>query len=122
MFVNLSNHPIEYWEKEQKLAAQLYGELVDIKFPDLDPQWDTGEIVKCAKCYLSLCKEKIKDTKSSSAIHLAGETIFCFVLAQMLLKEGYVCLTSTSKRNAVVKKGIKLSVYKFERFRKYILL
>lgn len=127
MFINLSNHPaldkkIILWDDKQYQAARAYGEVVDLPFPDVKPEWDTQEVYVCALEYFNKCKEAIGINKSSSAIHIAGEQVFCFLLAQMLLKEGYCCLLSTTERIANMKGEVKTCRFEFKRFREYKLL
>lgn len=122
MFVNLSNHPSSGWSKEQHEAASQYGEIKDIPFPVIDPGWDTELVEICAIDYLGYCKDLIQENKISSVIHLMGEHIFCFILAQLLLKEGYVCLTSTTERIVSVCDNVKTSCFVFVSFRKYKLI
>ena len=51
MFVNFSNHPVERWGKEQKQAAQEFGEIRDFPFPDVPAVTTTEEIIRMAeKC------------------------------------------------------------------------
>ena len=38
IFINCSNHPSRYWSREQIEAAEQYGEVVDIRFPIVDPE------------------------------------------------------------------------------------
>ena len=45
VFINCSNHPSKRWSEEQKKAAEEYGRIVDIRFPEVDPAW-TAEQVK----------------------------------------------------------------------------
>lgn len=41
MLLNLSNHPSSLWCDEQKKAAEtLFGEIVDLPFPQVDPNGD----------------------------------------------------------------------------------
>lgn len=44
VFINCSNHPSERWSREQKQAAEGYGEIVDLPFPEVDPSWDAGQV------------------------------------------------------------------------------
>ena len=55
MFINLTNHPSNKWGEEQYLASKEYGEIIDIKFPMIDPKASKEDIAKLAMEY----KEKI---------------------------------------------------------------
>lgn len=122
MFINLSNHPSTKWETEQIRAAAAYGKIEDIPFPDISPDWDTTTVESLVKDYYSLCQQLLSDKKHSSAVHLAGEPVFCFILAQLLLKENYICLISTTERKVTTKDNLKTSNFKFVRFRNYQLI
>lgn len=122
MFVNLSNHPSDHWGQKQRQAAGEFGEIVDMDFPSIDPAWSTTEVTECARKYYEQCIDIIGNRKRTSAIHLTGEPVFCFMLAQMLLRDGYVCLSSTTRRIASVRDKVKKSRFEFERFRSYKLL
>ena len=37
MLINLSNHTSAMWDESQKKAALIYGKLVDLPFPAIDP-------------------------------------------------------------------------------------
>ena len=116
MFINLSNHPSDCWGLKQREAAKAYGEIIDIPFPEIGPQWSLSKVKRCALEFFERCKNEIGDAKSASVIHLAGEPTFCFLLAQMLLKAEYVCLSSTT-----VRAKDNGSHFEFERFREYRL-
>lgn len=38
MFVNVSNHSSKMWSAEQLAATSKYGEIVDVQFPNIEPQ------------------------------------------------------------------------------------
>ena len=38
MFINFSNHASTRWGVPQKQAAKKYGEIVDMQFPNVDPE------------------------------------------------------------------------------------
>lgn len=121
MLINLSNHPSSNWEEGQKAAASMYGTIVDIAFPNIPPDLSVEEVEKQALAYLLRC-ESLISVHELSAIHLAGEPIFCFLLAQMLLANKHECLTSTSQRVVSEENGEKTSRFEFVQFRNYKLL
>ncbi len=121
MLINLSNHPSDKWEKLQLEAASKYGEIVDMPFPNILPDWDDAEVETLVIDYYTRCLEKLPKG-SQNAVHLAGEFIFCFLLAQMFLKAGVICVTSTSKRIVKEENGEKISKFEFVRFRNYKLI
>jgi hypothetical protein len=123
MLINLSNHPSAKWSAEQKHAAESqFGEIVDLLFPHIPAEWDTAKVSELANDYLYQCKRLLENESKLSAVHLAGEPVFCFVLANLLLKAGINCITSTTERIVMEKNnGTKISEFKFCRFREYLL-
>jgi hypothetical protein len=121
MLINLSNHPSTNWQPEQLAAAQSFGEVVDLPFPSIPPEWDTEKVANMAYEYLDKCKLLFHSKNANNVVHLAGEPIFCFVLAQLLLKENIVCLTSTTQRIVTEKNDMKTSEFRFGCFREYKL-
>lgn len=121
MLINLSNHPMDKWDASQLAAANIYGQIVDLPFPSVDPQASTSEIEKLAENY----KTRILDlfssnNKSECAVHIMGELTFCFILVAKLQKTGIRCLASTTKRQTIDHpNGSKISVFKFVQFREY---
>jgi len=136
MFVNLSNHPcysfeeidgcvvkVQKWEFPQYQAASVYGEVVDLTFPDIPPIWTTEEVEMLAVEYLIQLKEiKENATDDMFVVHLSGEIIFCFLLAQMLQNEGIVVVAATTIRIAEEKNGEKKSKFEFCQFRPYRII
>lgn len=121
MLINLSNHPSINWEQSQTEAAvRDFGDIIDIAFPHIDPQWDVDKIIELAKDYFNkILLELANHAGLNNAVHLMGETVFCFILANMLKRAGITCLASTTIRNANENNGVKTSVFEFVRFRKY---
>lgn len=121
MLINLSNHPSHNWDKKQTEAAILaFGEIVDIEFPQIDPEWDTFRIMRLAGEYLEKVQNKIVENPDTKVVvHLMGELTFCFCFAIMLANAEIQCVASTTRRNAVEKDGIKTSVFEFVQFRNY---
>jgi hypothetical protein len=123
MLINLSNHPSQNWSINQLSEARnLFGEVIDIPFPQIDPNGDEDYICAIADKYFLICKEKIENSSdTNSAVHLMGELNFLFVLANKFLKSGIKCVASTTERNSIEKNGVKISEFKFIRFREYKL-
>ena len=48
MFVNFTNHPSGSWSAAQRRAAQVYGEILDLPFPDVPPTLSTAEVAALA--------------------------------------------------------------------------
>ena len=44
IFLNHTNHPSSKWSVEQISAAKIFGEIVDVPFPNIPPQLDENEV------------------------------------------------------------------------------
>ena len=115
MLLNLSNHPSPSWPPNQLATAhQLYGEVEDLPFPPIDPDWATEEVQQLAAEYF----EKVVQRRPA-AVHLMGEMTFTFALVQMLKAAGIPCLASTTRRNVTEEGGKKIVQFQFVQFRPY---
>ena len=119
MLINCSNHPSRLWSSSQKAAASAYGEIVDIPFPQVDPQLDENGIRQLVKEYAALI-----EAKGADAVFLAGEFSFLFMLVDKLRRDGenVICACSKRETQEVLRpdgSSEKKAVFVFERFRKY---
>lgn len=119
MFVNLSNHPSSGWSKEQHEAASQYGEIKDIPFPVIDPGWDSEKVAALASLFYAQVVGALQTTPKNSAVHIAGEPVFCFYLICSLLREDYIVLASTTERIVKEDGDRKVSKFIFVQFRQY---
>ena len=119
MLINCTNHPYEIWNEPQCKAASVYGEVVDLPFPPIEPFWSPEQLRQLAR----ETAQKIEG-KDPEAVLVAGEFTFVFMLVDKLLADGVTVLSTCSKRITTgVKKpdgtNEKKSVFAFECFRKY---
>ena len=63
MFINLSNHPHFRWLPEQLKAAECYGEVVDLPFPQIPPQMTGEELDAEVARYFALVMNMIRDSE-----------------------------------------------------------
>lgn len=117
--INLTNHSSDKWDKDQIKEAEKYGEIKDIKFPDVDPKLSKEEVDLLAQEY----NKKILDM-SPSAVLCQGEYSFTFALTNMLLENNIIVLAACSERTTIEIidcEGMtnRQSQYKFIKFRKY---
>ena len=119
MFINLSNHPSANWSAEQKTAAeQLYGEIIDLPFPQVDPHGDENYIVLLADEYCLKVKSVSKG--QPTVVHLMGEMTFTYAIVSRLKTKGITCVASTTERMIkMMPDGKKVSEFKFVQFREY---
>ena len=118
MLINFSNHPSCNWEQRQIEAASIYGEVVDVAFPDVNAADDTDTIQRLADGYVRLIASMRKD--SDIIVHVMGEMTFTYAVVSRLKELGIKCVASTTERNAKdIGVGQKLSSFTFVRFRAY---
>jgi len=118
-FVNFTNHPSDLWGECQREQAEIYGEVVDIPFPQVFPNADEREIINLARLYA----EKISKT-NPAAVLCQGEYSLCFAVSNLLIDKGIIVLFACSKRQTNEKttsegRTQKASQYEFVRFRQY---
>lgn len=123
MLVNLSNHPSARWQEDQKQKAiELYAEIVDISFPEVDPLGDEQYIQRLTDEYLAKVLEKLPaEPNHNNAVHIMGEQTFCFALINKLKQHNVRCIASSTARDVVQESNEKITKYfKFVRFREYL--
>ncbi len=123
MLINLSHHPSSKWSEEQLQAVyEQFGRVVDLPFPVISPDNDEPYVDGLANEYFDKIESMAANCRLKPAIHLMGEMTFTFNLLSKLIKAGYECFASTTKREVLEKPdGIIESVFKFVKFRKYIM-
>jgi CRISPR-associated Csx2 family protein len=120
LLINLSNHPSSQWEAPQHQAASEFGEIIDIPFPEIEPEWDANQVEELAKAYLDKILAVASENHAEPVVHLMGEYVFCFKLATMLKTNDIKVLVSTSQRQSVMNDdGTKTIKFSFTRFREY---
>lgn len=115
MLLNLSNHPSPTWSGAQlKAAREQYGEVEDLPFPSIGPDWSPEEVQALAQEYFDIVVQR-----RPAAVHLMGEMVFTFALVQKLKAAGIPCLASTTERLVREENGRKIVQFRFIRFRPY---
>jgi hypothetical protein len=115
MLLNLSNHPSANWsEKQINVGITKYGQIIDLAFPQIDPEGSDEDIEMLVAKYF----QKILNLQPK-AVHIMGELVFTHKLVNSLKSVGIVCVASTTNRNTIEKNGTKTSVFEFVQFRDY---
>lgn len=117
MLINLSNHPSIMWESDQLNAAARYGRIIDIPFPKVAPEGDEDYIEQLVTNTMDSILQYTD--KEEVTVHIMGEMTFVYLLVNRLSMIGIPCLASTTERIAQETDNIKISNFKFIRFRKY---
>ncbi len=121
MLINISNHPFAQWSKRQQhVAVQQYGEVVDLPFPPIDPLWNAEQILKLAQQYFDQCQQLQATRTSPITVHLMGEFTFCFALTVLLQRAQIPVVASTTHRKVVENAdGTITRTFEFVQFRPY---
>ena len=123
MLINLSNHPQLKWDKKQLTTAiKQYGSILDMSFPNIDPQLSSDGVRKIVIEYytrLTNIFDECANTPFVDAVHIQGEFTFVFQLVTMLKKSNIPCVASTSNRNVVDDGDKKIIEFNFVQFREY---
>ena len=113
-FVNLTNHPSKQWEEAELLAAQKYGTIVDIPFPDVDPDGNENYIARLAGEYI----EKIISLHPR-AVLCQGEFCLVYSIVSYLKQKKTTVLSACSGRIVIEEKQRKQVIFRFRQFREY---
>jgi hypothetical protein len=116
MLLNISNHPSDQWPENQKnKAKELFGGLLDMPFPTVDPMSNADEVALLVEKYISEAKKQ-----NPMAVHVMGEMTFVYRFVETMKSFGIPCYASTTMRKVVEKEnGEKISYFDFVNFRSY---
>lgn len=118
-FVNFTNHPSSMWSPEQTRAANIYGNIIDVPFPSIDPHMLEPGIWKIGN---TVVEEIMRH--NPTAVLCQGEFSLSFHVVRELLKRNVnvFCTCSERKVNEVYDADgrlTKTSHFQFVMFRKY---
>lgn len=117
-FINHSNHPSQAWGNKQREEAERYGAIVDMPFPDINPQATIEEIKA-----LAIENGEAILAKKPKAVLCQGEFTYTYQLVKFLQDHGVLALAACSKRQVQAwKEGEeehKSVVFVFTQFRNY---
>lgn len=120
LFINITNHKSSGWGESQLKAAGELGRIVDLDFPNIEPDSEWYDIDGLILNYLAKVEDLTGDNPKNAVIHVMGEMTFTYRLVNALKSLGYRCVASTTKR--IVEEspdGIKTSKFEFCKFREY---
>ena len=118
MFVNFTNHPSQYWEKEQWDASARYGEIVDVPFPRVDPYESAAGIRREAEKCAALIQ-----SKNPGFVLCQGEFCLAYHVIKLLRAAGIAVGAACSERRVQEKHSEngteKTAFYHFVQYREY---
>ncbi len=117
-FINLSNHPVSSWGAEQRAAAEAYGVIIEVPFPNIPPEWTTEMVNTLAEEYCSKLS-----TYPNATVMCQGEFCFSYTIASKLKMLGYRVVAACSNRvveeETNGEENIKKVIFRFVQFREY---
>ncbi len=120
MFINFTNHSVLTWSNAQKEAAEKYGNIREINFPDVSPYDSADDIKLLADNYVSQIVSLLPDNEEN-AVLCQGEFSLCVAVIEKLKSRNIKVLCACSERRAIEEfdgeKNIKKSEFRFVGFR-----
>lgn len=119
MFVNFSNHPSSLWSEKQRKEAEKYGEIVDLKFPSVNPDDSRDDLIRLAECYI----QQILKFKPQ-CVMCQGEMGLVYHVVRKLKEEDIKVVVACSHRMVeetidADNNSVKSSKFVFIQFREY---
>ena len=114
VFINFTNHVSELWSEKQKAAAERYGSIVDVPFPNVSPQCDREHIGRMAE-------EIIQELSSMNpaAVLCQGEFCLAYQVIKGLQEKGIKVLAACSERNTIETGNQKRVTFEFVQYREF---
>lgn len=120
MLINISNHPSSEWGEKQKSAAlAMWGGVIDIELPQIDPNLSCEEVIQKASSDVHHYMEIAAECGSNSVFHIMGESVYCYHTIRLIKEAGYTVVASATERVVEYKDDAKISHFSFVRFRAY---
>lgn len=118
MFINHTNHPSARWGEEQKQAAEIYGGILDVPFPNIPPEMSGVAVAALAE------EEGSKIlSMNPSAVLCQGEFTYSYHLIRFLKSHGILVLAACSMRDVREweenRESHKSVIFRFVQFRAY---
>lgn len=120
MFINFTNHSVSTWGNAQKEAAEKYGEIKEVSFPDISPYDSADDIKLLADNYVSQIVSLLPD-EEDNAVLCQGEFSLCVAVIEKLKAKNIKVLCACSERRVVEEfdgeKNLKRSEFYFTGYR-----
>ena len=121
ILINLSNHPISTWTQEQRAAAAVLGQPIDLEggMPPVGPDSDTAAVSALAN---EIVQKALAAHPTAAAVF--GETVLTSVLVARLQARGLRCYAPTTERNVEEQQSgenqvERRSTFRFRQWREY---
>lgn len=123
ILVNYTNHPSAKWSSDQMAAAQeKWSKVIDIPFPQTEPEWGEKEVADCFDAFMSEVDDKLKPAGlniSDTEFLIMGEFRFTFYSVRTLLAMGNKVYAHAGKREVEIVDNKSIYTFRFGRFVEY---
>lgn len=120
MFINFTNHLASAWSNKQREAAEQYGKIIEIEFPNVSPYNSSEDVKLLADNYVSQIV-KLLPNDEKNAVLCQGEFSLCVAVIEKLKVRKIKVLCACSERNVVEdfdgEKNTKKAEFRFVGFR-----
>lgn len=118
-FANISHHSTDKWNTSQREAAQGFGEIHEMGFPNIPATWTREAVHAAAKALVSRLK-----TEGFSSCLIQGEMTFVVAFVDAAKKADIACYAACSERvssEEILPDGStrKVAHFQFVQFRSY---
>lgn len=119
VFVNHTNHPSSTWTEAQRQAASVWGEILDLPFPNVPAEAKEEEI-----CRLTREQAGYIVSLHPAAVLCQGESCYTYAMVDSLLHQGIRVLAACSQRQVREYRTAdgqlrRDSAFEFVQFREY---
>ena len=121
VFVNFSSHLSGKWDKKQVAAAEQYGTIIDVPFPNVPPDADEQQIIQMAHESVDRITNVDETVK---AVMVQGEYTLTHAVVNKLISMGIKAVSACTERivtERIDESGntVKESRFLFVKFREY---
>lgn len=120
MFINFTNHSVSTWSNAQKRAAEKYGNIREIHFPNVSPYASADDIKLFADNYVSQIVSLLPKDEDN-AVLCQGEFSLCIAVIEKLKERNIKVLCACSERRVIEnfdgEKNIKKAEFYFVGYR-----
>ncbi len=123
ILINYTNHPSAKWSQDQMAAAlEKWGRIIDIPFPQVEPEWDEAEVAACFDAFMTEVTEKLASpglNVSAAEYLIMGEFRYTYYSVRSLLAMGHKVYAHAGKREVEVVDNKSIYTFRFGRFVEY---
>lgn len=123
ILINYTNHPSAKWSDDQKNAALTeWSEIIDVPFPQTEPEWNEAEVAACFDAFLADVEGKLLPlgkTMADAEFLIMGEFRYTYYAVRKLKETGHRVFAHAGKREVEVVDNKSIYTFRFGRFVEY---